>query len=518
MYPQQSIYVTDWLAKRAQLTPHKIGLQEADTGQQVTFAAWNERVNRTANYLRSLGVGKGDRVSTYAENRAEYVDIFLACGKIGAIQHNMNWRLTVNELESMVRDAEPAVLVYSGQYAAQAADLRARVDGSDGSTVYVALDGGSDDRDFSERLSHEPTLADRPALTFDDPWGIYYTGGTTGLPKGAILTHGNITWNSINTITGWDIGPDDVALLQLPLFHVGGPNIFFMPLIHLGGKTILCEKFDVDQTFDLITQAGVTHFVGVPTMFLMMQEHERWAETDFSHMKLIISGGAPCPRAIMEKFWAKGVDFKMGYGLTEAAGNNFWLPVKDIQRKPESVGFPLIHVDMKVVRPDGTTCEPNEAGELLIRGPHVTPGYWNRPEATAETLVDGWLHTGDLASHDDEGYFKIIGRIKDMLISGGENVYPAEIESVMHSHPAVGEAALIAVPHEKWGEVGRAIVVVKPGATLSEEALIAYLGERLARYKIPKSVVFIDEMPKTVIGKLDKKVLVQQYGTTEEHA
>jgi fatty-acyl-CoA synthase len=213
----------------------------------------------------------------------------------------------------------------------------------------------------------------------------------------------------------------------------------------------------------------------------------------------------------MEKFWAKGVDFKMGYGLTEAAGNNFWLPPADVRRKTGSVGFPIFHIDMKIIRPDGTACAADEPGELLIRGPHITPGYWNRPEATREQIVDGWLHTGDLARCDAEGYYTIIGRSKDMFISGGENVYPAEVESVMHAHPAVAEAALIGVPDDKWGEVGRAIVVVKASHTLKADDLLRFMGERLAKYKIPRSVVFVDELPKTVIGKLDKKALVRQY-------
>jgi fatty-acyl-CoA synthase len=206
------------------------------------------------------------------------------------------------------------------------------------------------------------------------------------------------------------------------------------------------------------------------------------------------------------------VDFKIGYGLTEAPVNNFWLPPEDVRRKPGSVGFPLFHVDMRIVTPEGADCGAGEPGELLIRGPHVSPGYWNRPEATAETFIDGWLHTGDLARRDAEGYYYIIGRSKDMFISGGENVYPAEVESVMYSHPAVSDAALIGVPDEKWGEVGRAVLVLKPGCRLSEADLLAFLRDRLAKYKLPKSVVFIDQMPKTAIGKTDKKFLVREYG------
>jgi fatty-acyl-CoA synthase len=247
-------------------------------------------------------------------------------------------------------------------------------------------------------------------------------------------------------------------------------------------------------------------------MYQMMQNHPRWEDADFSRLELVISGGAPCPLPVMQKFWDRGIDFKMGYGLTEAAGNNFWLPPKDVARKTTSVGHPLFHIDMKVIGEDGEALGPNQEGELLIKGPHVTPGYWNRPDATAETIVDGWLHTGDVARCDDEGFFTIIGRSKDMYISGGENVYPAEIESVALDHPAIAEAAVIGVPHETWGEVGKAFVVVVAGEELDEEAVLAYLSERLAKYKVPRSVAFIEEIPKTVIGKMDKKMLAAGEG------
>jgi fatty-acyl-CoA synthase len=245
-------------------------------------------------------------------------------------------------------------------------------------------------------------------------------------------------------------------------------------------------------------------------MYVMMQQHARWATTDFSRLALVISGGAPCPQPVMERFWAKGVDFKTGYGLTEASGNNFWLPPGDVRRKPGSVGHPLFHIDIRIVREDGAECAADEAGELLIRGPHVFAGYWNRPEETAAVLRDGWLHTGDLARRDADGFTYVIGRRKEMFISGGENVYPAEVESVLHAHPSVAEAALIAVPDETWGEVGRAAVVVARGERLTEASLQAFLRERLAKYKLPRSIVFVAALPRTAIGKIDKARLARE--------
>ncbi|MBI5669239.1 MAG: long-chain fatty acid--CoA ligase [Chloroflexi bacterium] len=511
MPSQNSYYVTDWLDKRAKFSRDKIALRDTITNRDITYAEWNAQANRAANFLRAWGIGKGDRVAVYSNNRVEYLDVLFACGKIGAVVQNLNWRLTVAELEGIINDAAPVALVYSGEWSANVNLLRAKTPSA---RHFIALDAPAspDDRAFSECDTYPDTLAAPPDLHPDDLWAIYYTGGTTGLPKGAMVTHGNATWNSINTVMTWGLTADDVSVMHLPLFHTGGLHIFALPLIHVGGTTIICKAFDVEQTFDLIASAGVTVFVGVPTMFLMMQQHPRWEQADFSGLKLIISGGAPCPQPIAEKFWARGVDFKIGYGLTEAPVNNFWLPPEDVRRKPGSAGFPLFHVDMRIVTPDGIECGADEPGELLIRGPHVSPGYWNRPEATAETFVDGWLHTGDLARRDAEGYYTIIGRSKDMFISGGENVYPAEVESVMHAHPAVSDAALIGVPDEKWGEVGRAILVLKPGCQLSEADFLNFLRDRLAKYKLPKSVVIIDRMPKTAIGKTDKKLLAQQYG------
>jgi len=507
---EQSTYVTDWLDKRDRLTPHRVGLVDYRTGVETTYREWNARVNQTARFLQALSLEKGDRLAVYSGNCPEYLDLYFAAGKLGIILQNLNWRLTVHELRGIVNDAEPRVLAYSPEWADNVEALRPSL-----TTVehFVALCGDAGgDRSIVEREDYTSDPVDRPEMSMDDPWGIYYTGGTTGLPKGAVLTHGNITWNSVNTITSWGMHGGHSAALQLPFFHVGGPNIFMMPLVHTGGKTILCEGFDPDETFDLIETGGVTHYVAVPTMYQMLQAHPRWEEADFSRLELVISGGAPCPLPVMEKFWDRGIDFKMGYGLTEAAGNNFWLPPEDVRRKTTAVGHPIFHIDMKIVTEDGTVCGDGEEGELLIRGPHVTPGYWNRPDATAETIVDGWLHTGDIARRDDEGFYTVIGRCKDMFISGGENVYPAEVESVICSNPAVAEAAVVGVPHETWGEIGKAFVVVAPGAQLDVEALLAYLGQRIAKYKIPRSVVFIEELPKTVIGKIDKKVLSADEG------
>jgi fatty-acyl-CoA synthase len=444
-------------------------------------------------------------------NSVDYLDIWFACGKLGAILQNLNWRLTPYELEGIINDAQPVVLIYGNDFVKTVAQLAPSI-ASVKHFVALSVKAAPQHHAFVECEQYPLSALPAVELTWNDPWVICYTGGTTGLPKGAVLTHGNITWNAINTVTSWDLNSNDLAILNSPLFHTGCLNVFTAPLVHIGGASIICRAFNADQVFDLIEQKPVTLFFGVPTMFIALQQHARWESADFSRLKLVISGGAPCPLPVFEKFWQRGVDFKTGYGLTEAGPNTFWLPTKDVLRKPGSVGFPLMHIDVKILNAQGKEAAADEVGELLIRGPHVCAGYWNWPAETAKTIVDEWLHTGDLARRDVEGYYYIVGRSKDVIISGGENIYPAEVESVLAAHPAVAEAALIGVPDAKWGEVGCAVIVVKPDQSLTAEALIEFCSTRLAKYKIPKSVVFVNALPMTGPSKVDKKSLQQHYG------
>ena len=507
------MFFGDWLQRRETLSPDKVALYDAlNEDQPITYQEWNRQANQLANFLRDgLGIRQGDRVSIYALNRVEYLNAIFACNKLGAILQVINWRLTVRELDAIINDTAPRALLYAHQFAAQVDALRARLP-----TVerFVGLDQATSDQDV-----HWPTARDnwpetQPSpveLDWEDPWVICYTGGTTGLPKGAILNYRCITANAVNTIVSWGLRPDDVTPLNTPLFHSGGLNVLTTPLVYMGGTSIVCDGFDVEQIFDQIENLGVTLFFAIPTMFLMMIQHPRWASLDLSNVRLVMSGGGSCPTVVYEAFWEKGVEFKSGYGLTEAGPNTFWLPTKDMRRKIGSVGRPLFHIDVKLVDEAGAELDPDEVGHLLIRGPHVCAGYWNRPQETAQTIVDGWLHTGDLARRDQEGNYYIVGRLKDMIKSGGENIYPAEVEDVMHSHPAIAEAALIPVPDPKWGEVGRAIVVLKPGAKLTQKDLLAWLREQMAHFKVPKSVVFANELPKTAANKVDKRQLIEQY-------
>ena len=513
--------VGDWIARRAMLTPDKLALIDTTRNDAtITYREWNLSVNQTANFLlKGFNIQKGDRVAVLAMNSIEYLDIWFALGKIGGILQNLNWRLTPHELADLIEDANPKLLLYDHTFISTINEIKHLIPNLK-RFVSLSENEHSDDLKFSERLNYSHTSPPVVELNWNDPWVICYTGGTTGTPKGAILTHRSITANAVNTVTSWGLTPDDVTILNSPLFHTGGLNVFTAPLVYIGGTSIICREFDIDQTFDLLTGGEVTIWFGVPTMFIMMQNHPKWEDADFGHLKLLISGGAPCPMPIFEKFWDKGVDFKTGYGLTEAGPNTFWLPPEDVHRKPGSVGFPLFHIDLRILREDDTDCDIDEVGELVIRGPHLCDGYWERPEESAESIrplrtdLHGpeWLFTGDLARCDQEGYYYIVGRSKDMFISGGENVYPAEIESLLHAHPDVLEAAVIAVPHPKWGEVGRAIINRKCASALSEVELIEYLKDRLASYKVPKSVIFTEQLPKTGANKVDKKTLLEMFG------
>ncbi len=507
--------IGDYLTRRAQLTPDKIALVDTlNQRQPRTYRDWAARVNQAANWLyEEFGLRKGDRLAALAMNSSDYLDIWLACGRLGVILQNLNWRLTAAELAALLQDAEPVALIYGPDFLDTVAQLR----GVDSVRHWAALadKAAAGDASFAARATYPPTPPPPIDLAADDPWVICYTGGTTGLPKGAVLTHRAMLANAVNTNFSWGLTGADTAILNAPLFHTGGLNVFTFPLILAGGASIVCRTFDPDQVFDLVDAGSATLFFGVPTMFIRLQQHPRWATSDFSRLKLVISGGAPCPLPVFEKFWERGVDFKTGYGLTEAGPNTFWLPPADVRRKPGYVGFPLQFVDVKVIDADGRECAADEAGELVIRGPHLCAGYWRNPQATAAAIHpiaadpsgQAWLHTGDAAVRDGEGYYRIVGRLKEMFISGGENVYPAEIESVLHAHPAVAAAAVIGVPDETWGEVGRAFVVLAAGQKTTAATLQAFCKERLAGYKVPKSFVFLPELPQTGAGKIDKKGL-----------
>ena len=501
----------DLMTQRARLTPNREAMLDLHTGIRHTYADLNTRANRFANFMLSLGVEKGDRVSILAHNGIHYVDLFYGLGKIGAVVAPLNWRLVARELEYIANDCEPRVLLVGPDFVDLFAEMRDNIDVEHIIALEsAAIDGALDyDAELAKASEAEPQ---RPPLDVNDTYCILYTSGTTGRPKGALIPHRQVLWNVINTMVSWGLTENDVSPVFTPLFHAGGLFAFMTPLLYMGGRIVLGRGFDAEESLRIILREKCTVILGVPTLFQMWMNSPIYKETDFSHVHFFISGGAPCPPALMEAWRdAKNIVFRQGYGLTEVGPNCFSMTDEQSVPKTGSVGRPIFHSEMRLEDEDGNDVPAGTPGELLIKGPHVCAGYWRNPEATAEAITDGWFHTGDIARMDDDGFFTIIGRAKDMIISGGENIYAAEVEAIFREHESVADAVLIGEPHEKWGEVGLMIVLLEPGKTTTEDVLKDFCDERLARYKIPKRVVFADSLPYSPYGKVIKAELREKY-------
>jgi fatty-acyl-CoA synthase len=506
------MHAGDLLSKRAQLSPDREALLDLETGRRFTYSELNARANRIANALHDeLGIGKGDRVSIFAYNGIEYLDLFYGLAKIGAVFAPLNWRLVARELVYIVNDCKPSVIICGPEFAATLEEML-----PDTGVEQVLFLGKSSQ---PELASYEQLLAGaseaepgRPPLDADDPYCILYTSGTTGRPKGAMIPHRQVLWNCINTAVSWGLNENDVSPVFTPLFHAGGLFAFLTPLLYLGGRILLARGFDIEASLRDIIDEKCTVILGVPTIFQMWMESPQFEKSDFSHVRFFISGGAPCPPTLMDSWReAKGIVFRQGYGLTEVGPNCFSMSDEDSVPKTGSVGKPVFHSEMKLVDEQGAVVSNGETGELAIKGPHVCSGYWRNPDATADALRDGWFYTGDMAKMDEDGFYFIAGRFKDMIISGGENVYAAEVEAVLLEHPAVTDAALIGKPDEKWGEIGLVFVVLDRGSQISDQELLDFCRGRLARYKVPKQVIFTDSLPYSAYGKVIKAVLKEEY-------
>ncbi|GAB4576034.1 MAG: long-chain fatty acid--CoA ligase [Anaerolineae bacterium] len=509
------MYIGDYLGRRAIYTPDKLAI--VDTGKtpewRLTYRQFNERANRLATWLqREAGIEKGDRVAILARDGIEHLDTFFACGKIGAIHTALNWRLHWRELAYLVELTRPKVLIYSDDFKDNVAALEAATRDTPHAIahfLHIEGDGIPGSLHFESSLQSappEPVLCE--SLDKEDIACLLFTGGTTGLPKGAMISHRMICWNVLNTVIH-DLHHDDVYLCVFPLFHTGGLFTYLSSQVIFGNTTILTRQFDPGQVLHLIERERVTVFAAVPTMYQMMMTAPEFEEADLSSLRFCTSGGAPLPVPVIEHYTrTKGIRFKQGFGMTEFGPGLFALPPEDAIRKAGSIGRPNYFIDVRVVDEHNQPLGPNQVGELVLKGPSRCSGYWNNPEASAEVLdEDGWFHTGDLVYYDEEWYFYVSDRKKDMFISGGENVYPVEIESVLYRHPAVHMCAVIGVPDEKWGQVGKACVVLKEGASATEAELLEFMSQHLARYKIPKSVVFMDSLPLSSMGKILKREL-----------
>jgi fatty-acyl-CoA synthase len=458
-----------WIRDRARRTPGRVAIDHA--GFEVTYAELDARSDELA-----LGLARGEVVSTLTGNSPEHVALMFACAKAGAILHPVSWRLAPAEVAFQLDDAGSAVLWVEEEHAELADAARAL------SSVQPR-----------ELVSDTVKVSDTPRDT--DGLLLIYTSGTTGKPKGALLTHANCYWTNLSFDLATGVGGDDVVLACLPQFHCGGWNVQPLLAWWKGARVVLERQFEAGRALRLIEEKGVTTMMGVPANYLFMAQDPAFERTDLSSLRCCVVGGAPMPVPLLEQWRERGVEIVQGYGLTEASPNVLCLSPEDAMRKIGSAGKAYPYVEIEVGPSD----------ELLVRGPNVFPGYWRNPEATEAALAGGWLHTGDVVGVDDEGYVTIKGRLKEMFISGGENVYPAEIESVLHDHPRVADAAVVGVADETWGEVGAAFVVAD--GEVAEEELIAFCRERLARFKVPKSVHFVEALPRNSMGKVQKREL-----------
>ncbi len=481
------------------MTPDAVAVIGA--GRSITFAQLYRRVARVCGELRAAGVRAGDRIAYLGPNHPAYLELLFAAGALGAVFVPVNFRSAAAEIDYVLGDSGALVLFYTEAYRNVVAELTVEV-----GVIPVAADGVlADGVDGDVRVPDEP-------VDLDDPCVIMYTSGTTGRPKGAVLTHGNLTWNCLNVLVESDIATDEVGLVSAPLFHAAALGMLCLPVLLKGGCVILLEKFDPAVVFDAIERHRVTRMFGVPAMYDALAAFDRWDTADLSSIRVLLCGGAPVPHNTIRRYLTRGLTFVQGYGMTEASPGALLVDPEHAETKVGSAGVSSFFSDVRVVDDQGVPVADGERGEVIVSGPNVMSGYWNRPAETAEVLREGWFHSGDVATVDSDGYVYIVDRMKDVIISGGENIYPAEVENVLTAHPAVAACAVIGVPDERWGEVGRAVVVLAAGQDADPQTLLAFARERLAAYKVPRSVRFVDELPKGGSGKVLKSVVRELHG------
>ncbi|HUB01156.1 MAG TPA: AMP-binding protein [Terriglobales bacterium] len=499
----------DILGERARLSPDAIALIHVPTRSEFTFSELDCRALQCARIWTDLScIRPGERVCILSENRVEYVDAFWAAGKSGIILVPLGTRSTARELQQVVADCGPRCLMYSSRYEALAKELHqlSPFEHQINLDAEEHLPGVLSYRRAQQQVRLDP-FPSRPQS--EDVFCLLYTSGTTGRPKGVMIPHRQIAFDAFTTVLSWQLRATDRVQIYTPMYHAGGLTVFMTPLFAIGGCIVLHDGFEPIEILRTLQELRCTLLFGVPTTFKMLLDAPTFVSTDLSHLRWCISGGAPLPIHLLSTYQERGVIFRQGYGLTEVGVNCFATSDEDSLRKAGSIGKPMMFTEAKLLDSNGNEVA-NEVGELCLRGPHVCLGYWNNPTTSQALDQDGWFHTGDLARCDEDGFFYIAGRSKDMIISGGVNIYPAEIEKELLDHPAVAEVAVIGLSDEKWGEVPVSFVVVKSGTRASEVEFMDFLRARLNKIKLPRQVIITDSLPRNAYGKVLKGKLQER--------
>jgi fatty-acyl-CoA synthase len=493
-------YHKDWIERWSLYHPDKLAVQEWGSQRSLSYGRLQEQGLRAASFLQDkLKLAKGSRVAILADFCLEHILLFAAAQKLGITLVPLNYRLTGRELAYLLDNCQPELFLAEERYYSLL----------EGHKILERIRHIMSPAAFAQAISeHQVHEFEKEELEEDHPLFILYTSGTTGFPKGALYTHGMAFWNSVNTASRLDITSRDHTLVCMPPFHTGGWNVFLTPFLHHGASVTLLPKFEAGLVLQLLDSEKATLFMAVPTMLKMMLDTPEFEQVSLGSIRYFIVGGEPLPIPTIERWHQKGVLIRQGYGLTEVGPNVTSLSHQDAVRKQGSIGTPNFYVDYQIMDDAGKPVKKGEAGEFWLRGPMVTPGYWQNEEATAAAKEGDWFRTGDMVRQDEDGFLYVVDRKKNMFISGGENVYPAEIEHYLQSHPAIEEVAIVGAPDDRWGEVGKAYVALREGAMLSEQEIVAFCRQGLAKYKVPKYINFVSTLPKTDTGKIARTLLI----------
>lgn len=497
-----SYQATDWIKHHGTFFPDKVGIIDLASNRRWTYGQYNDRVAQAAGYLKSKGVGVGDRVAFLALNTSDILDLIFGCWRLGATVVAINFRLAPGEVEFILNNSETSVILLDDTFKGMATALEGKT------TIkhWISTDCSGQDNEWETGLKSADPIYEMHPQNLEDQCMLMYSSGTTGTPKGVIITHGMLYFSASSGLRPGGANIDGASLCNMPMFHIGGLNVTGLPAIWLGATVVIMKMFDPGKTLEAINdpELGINVLFQVPAAYNAMRAHPDVESTDFSRIDIACAGAETVPTELVHWWYAKGVIIQEGYGMTETAAAGCFLSKADIPTRIGSAGRSLIHTTLRIVDENGETCPANTPGEIWIKGACVTPGYWRRPEANENSFQDGWLKTGDVGRMDKDGYIYIEDRIKDMYISGGENVYPAEIENILYQMPEIAEVAVIGIPHEKWGEIGVACAVLKEGQSLKLEDLVGKCDGNLAKFKWPQHLHIMDVLPRTATGKVQK--------------